>query len=98
MATKQTDSLSRRPKVTREQLVKAAKLRDEGATWNTIREATGTNLDSSQWFRHWEQEKITHRAAHVPVPSGKPAPKPKAEPKAATKRALRTKVSRPPAG
>ena len=49
--------------ITREQLEQAARLRGEGATWNAIREATGTKLGSSQFFRHWEQEKIPHRPA-----------------------------------
>lgn len=52
--------------ITKEQLVQAAKLRDEGATWNAIREATGTKLSSSAWFRAWEAEKINHRPAGTP--------------------------------
>lgn len=49
--------------VTKAQLTKAAKLRDEGATWNAIREATKTKLGSSAWFRAWEREGIAHRPA-----------------------------------
>jgi hypothetical protein len=74
--------------VTKAQLIKAAKLRGEGATWNTIRTATGTKLSSSAWFRAWEREGIEH------VPAGervKPKPEPKAtKPKPAAKKAKTT--------
>lgn len=53
-------------------LTKAAKLRAEGATWNAIREATGTKLGSSSWFRAWEREGIDH------IPAGERL-KPKAD-------------------
>ena len=50
--------------MTREQLEAAAKLRDHGATWNEIREATGIKLGSTAWFRYWEREGIDAPPAH----------------------------------
>ena len=55
---------SRTVVLTKAQLKKAAKLRAEGATWNAIREATGTRLGSSSWFRRWEEAGIDHIPAH----------------------------------
>src|SRR4051794_39728853 len=52
-------------KVTREQLEQAAKLRDEGATWNEIREATGTKLGSGAFQRHWAREGIDALPSHA---------------------------------
>jgi hypothetical protein len=80
--------------VTKEQLTKAAKLRDEGATWNAIREATGTKLGSSQFFRAWEKENIAHRPAKEKIVTDQPTAdekrkataKAKAESKPAPKR------------
>ena len=54
----------RKPAVTRDQLEAAAKLRAEGATWNEIRQATGTKLGSTAWFRYWEREGIDAPPAH----------------------------------
>ncbi|HTX31733.1 MAG TPA: hypothetical protein VMD09_10115 [Solirubrobacteraceae bacterium] len=62
----------------------AAKLRADGGTWNQIREATGTKLGSTQFFRAWEREGI----AHAPAGS-KPKPT-AANPDPATKRAKAT--------
>jgi hypothetical protein len=81
--------------VTKAQLVKAAKLRGEGATWAAIRTATGTKLSSSAWFRAWEKAEIEH------VPAGervKPKPEPKAtkpKPKPATKKATKKSAAKP---
>ena len=55
---------ARKSSVTREQLEAAAKLRDHGATWNEIREATGIKLGSTAWFRYWEREGIDAPPAH----------------------------------
>lgn len=62
-----------KPGPSRETLIKAAKLRAEGATWDAIRAATGCRLGSSGWFKHWEREGIEH------IPAGQRV-KPKAEP------------------
>lgn len=62
------DQAPKKSAVTKAQLTKAAKLRDEGATWNAIREATGTKLGSSAWFKAWETNGIAHRPAGEPKP------------------------------
>ena len=88
MAAKSTTKSADAKKATgpsRETLVKAATLRAEGATWNAIREATGTKLGSSSWFRAWEREGIDHIPAGERV-KPKPAEKP-AEPAAAAEAA-----------
>jgi hypothetical protein len=90
--------------VTKEQLTKAAKLRDEGATWNAIREATGTKLGSSGWFRAWEKENIPHRPAKEKIVTDQPTAKErkaatakaKAEAKPAPKAKAQPKVKRAP--
>lgn len=56
------------PKLTKQQLTTAAKMRDEGATWNAIREATGTKYGSSAWFKMWTDAGIDHRPANTPKP------------------------------
>jgi hypothetical protein len=49
--------------ITKQQLEKAATLRAEGATWTQIREATGTKLGSTQFFKKWESDGIDHAPA-----------------------------------
>lgn len=77
-----------KPSVDKATLTKAAKLRAEGATWDAIREVTGTKLGSSSWFRGWEREGIEHIPAGqrvkptaetpaAPAPAAEAAPKPK---------------------
>jgi hypothetical protein len=53
-----------RSSVTREQLEQAAALRAEGATWNQIREATGTKLGSGTFQAKWEREGIAALPSH----------------------------------
>ena len=52
-----------RSTISKATLQKAATMRSKGATWNEIREATGTKLNSTLFFRHWEREGIDHRPA-----------------------------------
>jgi hypothetical protein len=80
------DKPAAKPKssLSRDTLIKAAKLRSEGATWNAIREATGTKLGSTAFFKAWERENIEHIAAGQRVkakdePAAEAAPA-KAEP------------------
>lgn len=54
-----------KPTITKATLQKAATMRENGKTWNEIREATKTRLGSSQFFRHWEREGIKHRPANT---------------------------------
>lgn len=84
MAAKTTTKKDAKPKasVTKAQLTKAAKMRDEGATWNAIREATKTKLGSSAWFKAWEANGIPHRPAGEAKPKAETAeetPKPAAK-------------------
>ena len=77
-----------KPSLTKTQLERAAKLRDDGATWDGIRKALGVKLGSSAWFRAWEREGIEHRPAapkHAKSAVAKPAPEssPAVEPVAA---------------
>lgn len=77
-----------KPGPSRETLIKAAKLRDDGATWDAIRSATGCRLGSSGWFRAWEREGIEH------IPAGQRV-KPKAEQPAAAKPAKKAPAPAP---
>ena len=88
-----------KPSVTKAQLTKAAKMRAEGATWNAIREATGSRLGSSGWFRAWEREGIEHIAAGQRVKPKPEKPAPAAKPKPATKKpSARKPAARKPSG
>jgi hypothetical protein len=84
--------------VTREQLEQAAALRADGATWNAIREATGTRLGSTAWFRYWERDGIEHRPAGAPKPTPEPAqPEPQPEPaEAASAKPSRSRATKKP--
>jgi hypothetical protein len=69
-----TPKPSNRVELTKAQLTKAAKMRDDGATWNAIREAFGVKLGSSRWFGLWEENAIAHRpAGESPKPTDKEA-------------------------
>ena len=46
--------------LSRRDLIRAAKLRDSGATWNEIRAEFGVTTPSAQWQRMWEREGIPH--------------------------------------
>jgi hypothetical protein len=88
-----------KPSPSREALIKAAKLRAEGATWNAIRTATGCLLGSSGWFKHWEREGIEHIPAgqRVKPKAEKPAPTAKSKP-AAKKPSVKTPTPKRPSG
>jgi hypothetical protein len=55
---------SKHPQLKKAQLVKAAKMRDDGATWNQIREYIGHYVASGTFQKLWEQENIPHRASN----------------------------------
>lgn len=98
-----TKATTAKPTITKATLQKAATMRENGKTWNEIREATKTRLGSSQFFRHWEREGIKHRPANTlkanaakkgatAKKAAKPAPKAtakKATPKVRTKAAAK---------
>src|SRR3954471_10933881 len=84
-STPKPEAKPSRSSVTREQLVQAAKLRAEGATWDQIREATGAKLGSSGWFRAWERENVEHTPAGQRVTPKAENPAPAAKPKPAAK-------------
>jgi hypothetical protein len=94
--TKTAAPKTTRSTVSKATLVKAAAMRAKGSTWNEIREATGTKLNSTLFFRHWEREGIDHRPARVaPVKAAAPkkaAPAKKAAPKKAAPK-VRTKAA-----
>lgn len=53
---------SSKKSLSKTQLTKAAKMRDEGKSWSAIREATGTSFQSSTWFSMWAKAGIAYKA------------------------------------
>lgn len=90
MATKVT--------LTKDQLTKAAKLRDEGKSWNAIREALGVKWGSSKFFAAWTDAGIKHRppntakATNAATDGSEPA-KPSAKPAATATKAANPKAT-----
>lgn len=88
MSKSEKPAAKRAPKITREQLEAAAKLRAQGATWNAIREATGTKLGSGTFQTYWAKEGIDALPSHSPefkaarAARNKPAEPAQAEPQA----------------
>jgi hypothetical protein len=93
-------SSSKSTTVTREQLEQAAQMRSQGATWNAIREATGSKLGSSGWFKHWQREGIEHApAGEKPKPAAvSPAVAPAKGKKATTSTRRPRKAAKPQSG